>query len=281
MERLTVVAYLDDRRATSTPTPLPLNWVTPVVVTATPTPANQATADRHLVLAYLADATGTPTPTPPNLRSATPSPTYFILTSVPTPENGYTAMAYPNATATMASTVGTATPLPANWVTPVVITATPTPWMDVDAVIYPTPTFTPTVSPTPDPNIMPDFLVGRIGFISDRDGGEPWYYVMDGDGGNVQRLTGPDAYEVALVGDTLDPTGQYQVFVSQPRSVESDPRVGDNYELSLRRLSDGYEWYIAGIRSQGRRLQPGLLPGRSAVHCVHVAGDGRRRHLRG
>jgi Tol biopolymer transport system component len=62
----------------------------------------------------------------------------------------------------------------------------------------------------------------------------------------VQQLSGPDIYNAAAVRDTLDPTGQYQVFVSTPRHVEVDPDVGRNYEISLRRLSDSYEWYIVG-----------------------------------
>jgi hypothetical protein len=277
--------------ATPTPrnlvTATPADWV---VVTDTPTPANRATAQYLESLATaMALTTGTPTPLPPNVVTATPTPTYVIITSVPTPENAYTAVARVAATATAIQIKGTPTPLPPNWVTPVVVTATPTPynlatmtcqalqatanafttgtptptppnlltatptpWIAVGAVINPTPTYTPTLTPTPNPGIVPPYLIGRVGFISDRDGGEPWYYVMDPDGSNVQRLTGPDVYNAALVRDTLDPSGEYQVFVSLPRDMMQewpagvDPRLGKNYEISLRRLSDGYEWYIAG-----------------------------------
>ena len=116
----------------------------------------------------------------------------------------------------------------------------------VDAIIAPTPTFTPTMTPTPNPFFIPAEFFGKIAFLSDRGGGEPAYYVMDVDGSNVQRLSGPDVYAAGAVRDTLDPTGQYQVFVSEPRMATWDRDVGKNYEISLRRLADGYEWYIAG-----------------------------------
>jgi len=172
-----------------TPTPLPRHWVTPVVVTPTPTPANQATAEQRAILAVLA---GTPTPTPINL-----------------------------------------------W------TVTPTPLILVGAAIFPTPT-PQVLTPTPDPAIVPPEFWGRIGFISDRDSGRAAYYIMDPDGNNVQRLSGPEIYQAALVRDTIDPSGEYQVIVTEPRTQTFDREVGRNYELSLRRLSDGYQWYIIG-----------------------------------
>jgi hypothetical protein len=66
-----------------------------------------------------------------------------------------------------------------------------------DAVIYP--------SPTPfDPKAIPSEYVGRIAFISDREGTDA-YYVMDPDGSNVQRLSGPGIYQVAVVRDRMSP----------------------------------------------------------------------------
>lgn len=264
------------------PTPVPPNWVTPHVVTATPSPANRATADRLTVVAYVAALTGTPTPTPENMWTATPSPTYYVITSVPTPGNAETAVARAAQATAYAAHYGEPTPLPPNWVTPVVLPITPTPanqatvdrltvvaylviltgtptptpanmltatptalYMD-EAAIYPTPTFTPTMTATPDPRSIPAEFFNKIAFVSDRDGGRRAYYIMDPDGGDVQRLTGTDVYSAALVRDTLDPTGQFEVFVSEPRSAQYDRDLGKNYEISLRRLADGYEWYITG-----------------------------------
>jgi len=271
--------------ATPTPrnlvTATPASWI---VVTSTPEPANSATAAYMSALATAnALTTGTPTPTPYNMVTATPTPTWVIITSVPTPGNPATAQARAAATATAAFLYGTATPLPPNWVTPIVVTATPlpenvataqaiaalatanvllfgpptptplnvwtatpTPLLDTSVAANPTPTPEPTATPTPDPNLIPPEMIGRIGFMSDREGGQPWYYVMDADGSNVQRLSGPEIYNAALVRDTLDPTGQYQAIVTMPRNPSYDPEVGKNYEISLVRLSDGYTWYIAG-----------------------------------
>jgi len=76
------------------PTPLPTNWVTPVVVTSTPTPVNAATTQ------YLADmataiavTTGTPVPPLPNVVTATPTPIFerVALLVTPTPTGPPTA----------------------------------------------------------------------------------------------------------------------------------------------------------------------------------------------
>jgi hypothetical protein len=260
-----------------TPTPLPSNWVTPIVVTNTPLPANQATADAEQALAYLAALTGTPTPTPPNVFTATPTPTYFIVTSVPTPANMETALARVQAAQAELAAHGPPTALLPNWVTPIVVTdtpvpangatataealeatasaltgtpmptppnvwtATPTPLLAVNAVTNPTITPMPTFTPTANPAFIPANLIGRIVFVSDREGGQQAYYVMDPDGSNVQKLSGPEAYLAAAVRDTLDPNGQFQVYVNLPRIAEPE-----NTELDIRRLSDGSSFYVAG-----------------------------------
>jgi len=225
---------------TATPTPRNLATATPdnwIVVTSTPTPENEATAEylRELETAA-AIAFGTPTSTPPNVVTATPTATYVVITSVPTPGNIGTAIAMGLfETATAIAEVGTPTPLPPNWVTPVVVVETPTPANAaeatamaikaiVDAALFGTPTPTPPnvaiatptpvilaeaavfPSPTPvPPNILPPEFVGRIVFMSDREGGQPGYYIMDPDGGNVQRLSGPGVYQAAVDRDRMVP----------------------------------------------------------------------------
>jgi hypothetical protein len=67
-----------------TPTPIPPNWVTPVVVVPTDTPGNTATAAwRNAIGTAEAIVHGTPTPFPPNAWTATPKPTATV-TPVPT-----------------------------------------------------------------------------------------------------------------------------------------------------------------------------------------------------
>jgi hypothetical protein len=128
---------------TATATPPPLNWVTPLIIVPTATPANTATAQWHALVATAeAFVYGTPTPLPPNVWTATPMPPYVIITSTPAPtatpttENVVTLAArLMTATAEATPYLGTgtpmptptATPLPPNWVTPVIIVPTATP----------------------------------------------------------------------------------------------------------------------------------------------------------
>jgi hypothetical protein len=94
----------------------------------------------------------------------TPTPTYVIVTSEPTPQNMLTAAARSMTATAWATIVGTPTPEPANWVTPIVVTETPTPLNEATAsaramlataetMLTGTPTATPgnvwTATPTP------------------------------------------------------------------------------------------------------------------------------------
>jgi hypothetical protein len=84
---------------TATPTPFPPNWVTPAIVTNTPTPENEATAVWWSQVATAqAIVLGTPLPTPPNVWTATPTP--LPPPSTPTPM----VMPYDSLTATPTST---------------------------------------------------------------------------------------------------------------------------------------------------------------------------------
>jgi hypothetical protein len=83
-ERLTATAQAPQQVAdtnnagtpTPTHTPLPPNWVTPIIMVPTAIPENQATAVWLVeVAAAQAIVYGTPTATPPNVWTATPTPT--------------------------------------------------------------------------------------------------------------------------------------------------------------------------------------------------------------
>lgn len=83
------------------PTPLPTNWVTPIVVTSTPTPGNAATVEAMAKLAQaIALTTGTPTPLPPNVVTATPTPVFetiaMFLTPTPTGSPSPTPQSIPS-----------------------------------------------------------------------------------------------------------------------------------------------------------------------------------------
>jgi hypothetical protein len=246
------------RIGTATPVPPNVATATPIpdylIIIPTPTPGNEATAQ---VMAALATAelltTGTPTPpfadavTATPVPSATPTPTYVLITATPTPESILTAATLSAAATAQAQRLGTPTPLPASWVTPIVVTSTPTPansatvqainlLATVQAFTTGTPTPTPanmvTATPTPvfvllngelpfmtptptataRPRAMPPELIGKIAFKSDRSGQEE-IYVINPDGGELALLTDRWPYEVALERDAYSADQRFRVFV--------------------------------------------------------------------
>ncbi|MEP7200067.1 MAG: hypothetical protein ABI874_09635 [Chloroflexota bacterium] len=176
-----------------TPTPYPPSYITPVIVTATPTPETIfAAATAVARMTQQATVVGTATPTPINWFVP------LVVTPTPEPANQATAV-YQAALATaFAATTGTPTPLPCHVQ---VATATPTP-SPTAVVIFNLPTFTPTPEPTATPSALPQVLLGKIGFTSDREGA-PNVYVMDPDGKNVGRLTNRWAYDAMSLRQTL------------------------------------------------------------------------------
>lgn len=244
-----------EARRFGTATPLPPNWVTPVVVTATPTPENQATAQ---AMSESATAIALTTGEPPNMVTATPTPTYVIITSTPTPKDIMTAVAEARQVTAEAIRLGTATPLPPNWVTPVVVTSTPTPANSATAeylraiilttgtptptpanmqTATPTPVFIPAelfASPTPTaiPQSIPAVLLGKILFLSDREGTTaeerlqaewkkatpqitPQAYVLDPTTGELGRLTAMWPYEVATTREAWSADMSYRAYAKE------------------------------------------------------------------
>jgi hypothetical protein len=170
-----------------------------VMITSTPTPENILT-----VAARLSDPT-TPTLLPPNW--VTP----VVITSIPPPANAATATYQAQVATAEAVVYGTATPTPEN-----VWTATPT------STIIPLPEGKPTSSvlPTPTPAAIPDMLVGKIAFLSDRaQEGQPLAYVMDADGSNVALLTDQTIYEALVVRDQF---AAHQEFLAFARDVKHE-----------------------------------------------------------
>ncbi len=183
-----------------------------------------------------------------NVWTATPSPTYVIVTSTPTPENVFTIVPSAATATHVAATIGTYTPVPENWVTPIVVTPVPTPantataaYQDAlattEAIVFGTPTPTPmnvwTVTPTPifvlldgeiptpgptptptaTPRPIPSELVGKIAFLSNRAGGEePLVYVIEPDGSNLALLTDRWPYDLARERDAYSADKRFRVF---------------------------------------------------------------------
>jgi len=263
------------RLGTATPPPANMVTATPfpdfLIITPTPTPENPATA-QALVLEATAIAltTGTPPPVPTNAVTATPSPTftptptYVLITATPT------AASLSVAATQVAEAINQGripTPLPDNWVTPIVVTSTPTPintataqaialLATVDAfangTATPTPgnvivaTSTPVFevipliltaipsTPTPIPQAVPSVLLGKILFQSDREiqsdqpGAGP---------GNSPAPPGPPGILPAPPGQPGQ-AGQEGVHV-----YVYDPQTGE-----LGRLTDSWPYFVAQER---------------------------------
>lgn len=185
-----------------------------VVITATPAPADlfaaatQAARQTEQVRQF-----GTPTPFPRSIATATPGATgVVVVTSVPTPMNLGTAAARSVYATAVAATTGTFTPTPPN-----MITTTPTPPFIGVAQFTPAPTPFPRPTEvslleyrkTPIPT--ESGLIGRIVFMTDRDGGQAQVWVMESNGALVGKLTGADLYRVAQAHDLYSPDWQYQL----------------------------------------------------------------------
>ena len=230
--------------------------------------------------------TGTPTPasssavTPTPTASATATPTYVIITSTPTPESVFAAATMALAETAQAQRAGPPTPLPQNWVTPIVVTSTPTPAnaATVQALAAlataqalttgaptptpnnvqtatPTPAFVliePIILPTPVPapaqvfEAMPAELIGKIIFLSDREGAEgPRAYVFDLETGQLGRLTATWPYELALLRDAWSADLRFRTFTKNViRYQEAASTTGESTE-SVREDVPAIFWYDA------------------------------------
>jgi hypothetical protein len=276
-EAFTELASLIGTRASENAVPVAVQVTTPAV---SATPANQATAE-YLDALATADALlkGTARPTPLSSGTATPirpTPTstvttiptsiaIVIVTETPTPLNIITVAAQAAAATAVATTIGTYTPVPYNWVVPVVVTSEPATAVPANAAtatfqvaaataeafVYGTPTPTPInvwtatptpfmrpvsgevatpwmrPSPTPKPLPIPQELLGKIMFLSNRSGGpqplsEPLVYVVDPDGSNLAVLTDYTFYNTALARDTFSTDQQYRAFVQE---FETGPAI--------------------------------------------------------
>ncbi len=177
---------------TGTFTPVPTDYVTPVLYYPSPPPENVVTAAARAMTATAVAAQGTPTPTLP----WNAIPVEYVY-ATPTPGNAETAVAVVKDAAASAETTGTPTPTPWNLVviTPVPeITSTPTPIplvIGTDAIsVTPTPTAT-RVLVSAD---MERFR-GKILFLSDRTGiDQTW--IMDPDTGETLGLVTDDRIHV-------------------------------------------------------------------------------------
>lgn len=133
-----------------------------------------------------------PTPTP----SATPTFTPTV-TKTPTPTLGPTSSPTPISTPTLVDTPSTAP----TWTPLSTLSPSPTPTRAVSRA------FTPTSAP----NSIPAEFVGKIAFLSDRDGVER-VYIMNPDSTNQIPLEDRRVYDTAIVRDTYSSDGRYRAY---------------------------------------------------------------------
>lgn len=263
-----------------TSTPLPENWVTPIIVTASPTPETAATAD-YLIAVATAEAFlfGTATATQENQITATPTAPFQIVTSTSTPASIFEAATQIAQATVRAQRDGPATSVPANWVTPIVVTSTPTPANAATAAaltaqqaaeifVYGTPTPTPvnqitatptpiyilltgelpplppTSTPTPKPGPIPDQLIGKIAFKSDRSGEEA-IYVINSDGSELALLSDIWPYVQARSADAYSADGRFRVYNRNTIRYEPEPIEinQDGVTIETFRRNDGAALY--------------------------------------
>jgi hypothetical protein len=214
-----------------------------VIITSTPTPENILT-----VAAQLNDPT-TPTPLPPNW--VTP----VVVTSVPPPANAVTATYLIQVVTAEAVVYGTATSTPEN-----VWTATPT------SVIIPLPEGKPTssVSPTPTPAPIPEILVGKIAFLSDRaEKGQPLAYVMDAGGSNVALLTDQAIYEALVARDRFAAHQEFLAFAREVKHEDGQQRPAIFYYDYLANRAE----QVTGFHAS-RAYQPAWSPTQERIAFV-------------
>lgn len=207
---------------TGTFTPVPTNFVTPIVIAPSPPAQNVATA---AALALAATATAQAPPGTGLLPTSTRTPlpynavlgVYVYATPVFVPTNEATAVAYNKQINDAILATGTPTPLPWNAIvitmvpTPVPPTPTPIPLFIPESDLTATPT--PTATGTP-PVELPAEVRGKILFKSDRGGAEG-VYMLDPATGAVTLITQPWVFELAQQRLSLSPDGQTRTLVNQ------------------------------------------------------------------
>jgi TolB protein len=180
-----------------------------MIVTPTPQPDNILTSLAQL----LTPPPPLTTPLPYNAVVATPTPEPMIVTNTPTPLNAATSVAYSQYATAVAILTGTFTPTPSYIVTatPVPVLLQRLPLIQYLDLLPPTPT---AAVPTPPPSRMPAELIGRILFLSNREGGEG-VYMVDPATGRLARINERWPYDLAKEAEQKSPDGQLVSIVRE------------------------------------------------------------------
>ncbi|HQY93120.1 hypothetical protein [Caldilinea sp.] len=214
---------------TGTFTPVPTQYVTPIVILPSPLPLNAATAVARIAEATTVASAGGPTFTPLPYNAVIGE---FVI-ATPTPQNIATAAAIALAATSNAQVYGPATPTPFHWL---VITPTPEPRPTSTPTTPPlimATDFTPTPIPTATefiPAALPDEYKNLI-FFQRGTGPGAQTYIFDPTTEQIGLITRQWIYPLARESLTRSPDGPQEVFVTRDangvaqvhiRSVGSD-----------------------------------------------------------
>ena len=196
---------------TGTFTPVPTQYVTPMVIQPSPPALNAATSVARIAEATATAQAGGPTFTPLPYNAVIGE--YVIATS--TPQNVATAAALAVAATANAEVYGPVTATPFHWI---VITPTPEPLPTATPTIPPVimaEDFTPTPIPTATeivPATLPDQYKNLI-FFQRGTGPTAQTYLFNPTTQEIGLVTRPWIYPLARTSLTLSPDGQREVFV--------------------------------------------------------------------
>lgn len=198
---------------TGTFTPVPTDYVTPVLIPPSPPAENVATEAARVVAATAAANSGasTATPLPYNAVIA------IYVYATPAPQNGETAVAESIIATAAAKVDGTPTPLPWNAlvITPIPPPQSPTatPLPVIQSITDFTPTPTP-LGPQVVPDTLPPALSNKILFKTNRNGPEE-VYALDPTNGELYRINETWVYPLAQKRLGFSPDGRQQALVQE------------------------------------------------------------------
>jgi hypothetical protein len=232
-------------QTTGTYTPAPLDFVTPQLILPSPPAESIVIELARATAAAIANLTATPTPMPYNAIVAR----YVVAT--PTPENVLTAAAVSIIATANAQATGTPQPTPWNQVviipTPLPVTPSPTP---LPTFIDPSQfTPTPTLTAGPIPTALPDFVLGKILFRSNRYGYDATY-VLDLSSYSIVEINAgqPWIYPMALTQLPASPNG------AQVAIVEAD--ANRILQIKIRSLDYGTVTQLTAFGPNPLNVQP-------------------------
>ncbi len=220
---------------TGTFTPVPTNYVTPVLIPPSPPAENVATEAARVVAATAAANSGAPTATPLPYNAVIALYVY----ATPAPENAETAVADAIIATAAAKVDGTPTPLPWNalLITPIPPPQSPTatPLPIIQSITDFTPTPTP-LGPQVIPDTLPPTLANKILFKTNRNRVEE-IYALDPATGELYRINEAWVYPLAQSQLSYSPDGQRQATVQEAADRTLQIHLVDAQYNSTRQLT--------------------------------------------